>query len=217
MDCSKLLNNPTLENAAITFGKYNFSVETANSVIIYLKLNISLDDIIIIRLGKNNICDEKLKYNKNKVYILFNAIDVSEAMYYEQKIIRATTEENAKAIYYLMNEYKNFFDKDDVNNLVLVSNQLHGERQLEVFNIISNIFKYGYEFNYVIWNKDYEKELTDKDISNYIVDIVVKSFNIIAKNLKISKNNEYNQSKNEQLLILNEFIEEMFEITEKNK
>ena len=216
-DCSKLLKNPTLENVAITFSNYNFSVETANTVIIYLKLNVSLNDIIIVRLGKNNPDNEQLKFNKNKVYILFNVIGVTEAMYYGQKITRATTEENAKAIYYLRKECKNFLDKDDYNNLVLVSNRLNAERQLEVFNILSNIFEYGNEFTYVIWNKKNEVELTDKDLSNYILDIISKSFYIIAKSLKLCKINEHNLNKKEESLRINKYIEEMIEITENGK
>ena len=216
-DCSKLLNYPTFENAAITFSNYNFSVETANTVINYIKLNVSLNDIIIIRLAENNIYNKNLKYNKSKVYILFNVIDVSEVIYYNNKIIRATTESNVKSIFYLKNEYKNFLNKEDYNNLVLVSNQLQAERQLEVFNIISNIFKFGYEFNYVIWNKKYEIELTDKKISNYFVEIVVKSFNLISNSLKVTKIKEYINNNNEELLKMNNFIEEMIEITEKIK
>ena len=148
---------------------------------------------------------------------MFNVIDVSEVIYYNNKIIRATTESNVKSIFYLKNEYKNFLNKEDYNNLVLVSNQLQAERQLEVFNIISNIFKFGYEFNYVIWNKKYEIELTDKKISNYFVEIVVKSFNLISNSLKVTKIKEYINNNNEELLKMNNFIEEMIEITEKIK
>ena len=187
-ECSNILNNPTMENASTTFGKYNFSVETANTVI-----------------------------NKNKVYILFNVIDTSETFYLNYKIIRATTEANVKALYYLKNEFKNFFNEEYYNNIVLVSNQLFAERQLEAFNIISNIFGYDFKFNSVIWNKKNEIKLSDKDISDYIVDIAVKSINLIS----ISKNKinieEYNKNKNANLYDINKFIEEMIEISEKIK
>ena len=214
-DCSNLLNNPTIENESTLFGKYSFSIETANTVINYLKLNVSLDDIIIIRLGEKNTNNKKLKYNKNKVYILFNVIDVSETFNLNYKIIRATTEANAKVLYYLKNECPNFFNEEDYNNIVLVSNKLFAERQLEAFNIISNIFGYGFEFNSIIWNKKDEINLTDKHFSDYLVDIVVKSFHLIS----ISKNkiniDDYNKNKNENLLDIIKFIEDMFEMSEK--
>ena len=216
-ECSYLLNNPTMENASIIFGKYSFSIETANTVISYLELNISLDDIIIIRLGEKNINNEKLKYNKNKVYILFNVIDVSETFYLNYKIKRATTEANAKAIYYLKKDYKNFFNEEYYNNIVLVSNQLFAERQMEAFNIINNIFGYGFEFNSIIWNKKDEIKLTEKDISDYIIDIVVKSFHLISISKNKINKEEYNKNKNENLLVINKFIEDMIEISEKIK
>ena len=214
-ECSNILDNPTMENASTTFDKYNFSVETANTVINYLELNVFLDDIKIIRLGEKIINNEK--FNKNKVYILFNVIDTSETFYLNYKIIRATTEANVKALYYLKNESKNFLNEEDYNNIVLVSNQLFAERQLEAFNIISNIFRYDFKFNSVIWNKKNETKLSDKDISDYIVDIAVKSINLIS----ISKNKinieEYNKNKNANLYDINKFIEEMIEISEKIK
>ena len=236
-DCIKLLKNNTIENAIKTFSEYNFSIETANNVIEYLKLGVSLDDIIIIRLGtkKENRC-ENIKYLNNKVYILFNilifviyslihlfiikfiknnTIDVSEALYNGIKIIRATTEANAKAIYYLMNECKNFLSKEEYKNIVLVSNQGNAERQLEAFNIICNIFKYDIEFNSVIWNKNYEKTLNDKNISDYLIEIVVKSYNLIANSIKQINLCEYDKKKDENLLIVNNFIQEIISLTQK--
>lgn len=216
-DCNNLLYNPNLENVALTFEKYNFSIETANTVIDYLKLNIPLDDIIILRLGEKNKENAKIKYNKNKVYILFNVIDVSKTYYLNYTITRATTEANAKVIYYLINECKNFFKKEDYKNIVLVSNQLNAERQLETFNIISKIFKYGYEFNYVIWNKQYEIELTDKKISDYICEIISKSYNLISNSLKKINIEKYSKNKDKDLLRINQFIQEIIDLTEKIK
>lgn len=214
-ECSYLLNSPTMDSASTIFGTYSFSIETANAIINYLKMNVSLDDIIIVRLGEKNINNEKLQYNKNKVYILFNVIDVSESFSLINKIRRATTEANVNALYYLKNECKNFFKEEYYNNIVLVSNQLFAERQLEAFNIVNNIFGYGFEFNSIIWNKKDEINLTDKNITDCIIDIVVKSFHLIS----ISKNkiniDKYNKKKNENLLVINKFIEDMIEISEK--
>ena len=218
-DCQNLLQNITIDNAIELFSNYNFSIETANTVIEYLKLNIPLENIIIIRLGdKNNINqNSNLKYNNNNVYILFNVIDVSQTFYKNVKIIRATTEANVKALCYLMKECPNFFNKEDYNNIVLISRQLNAERQLEAFNIISNIFNYGIIFNSVIWNKKYEKELTDKNISDYILGIVVKSYNLITNSLRQYNINEYDKYKNRHLLIINSFIKEIIDFTEKIK
>ena len=219
IDCLNLLENLSIDNAIQVFSKYDFSIETANTFIEYLKLNVPLENIIIIRLGEKNIKNkyEDLKYNKNKVYILFNVVDVSQTYYKNIEIIRATTEANVKAIYYLMNECPNFLNKEEYNNIVLVSRQLNAERQLEAFNIISNIFNYGIEFNSVIWNKNYEKELTDKQIYDYILNIIVKSYNLIASSIKQYYINEYDKNKNANLLINNNFIKEIMELTDKIK
>jgi len=218
-DLFDLIKNLNEENILKTFSNYSFSVETANSVIEYLKLGVSLDDIIIMRLGDKNTnknVDKSIKYNKNKVYILFNVIDVSETMYIgsEKKfrIKRATTEANVKALYYLKNECKNFLGEEDYNNLVLVSSQGNGERQLEAFNIISNIFKYGLKFNYVIWSQKYEKKLEDKNLCDILTDIVVKSFNLIAKSLKEYYMIEYDNNNDEDIKLKNNFIEEMINL-----
>ena len=219
IDCLNLLENLSIDNAIQVFSKYDFSIETANTFIEYLKLNVPLENIIIIRLGEKNIKNkyEDLKYNKNKVYILFNVVDVSQTYYKNIEIIRATTEANVKAIYYLMNECPNFLNKEEYNNIVLVSRQLNAERQLEAFNIISNIFNYGIEFNSVIWNKNYEYELTDKQIYDYILNIIVKSYNLIASSIKQYYINEYDKNKNANLLINNNFIKEIIELTDKIK
>jgi len=219
IDCLNLLENLSIDNAIQVFSKYDFSIETANTFIEYLKLNVPLENIIIIRLGEKNNKNkyEDLKYNKNKVYILFNVIDVSQTYYKNIEIIRATTEANVKAIYYLMNECPNFLNKEEYNNIVLVSRQLNAERQLEAFNIISNIFNYGIEFNSVIWNKNYESVLTDKQIYDYILNIIVKSYNLIASSLKQYYINEYDKNKNANLLINNNFIKEIMELTDKIK
>ena len=220
-DMNNISNTSTEGDLINTFGKYNFSVETVNSVIEYLKLGVPLEKILIIKLGnknKTNNINDNIKYNKDNVYILFNVIDQSETIYIgskdKYKIRRATTEANVKAIYYLMNEYKNFFNKEDYNNIILVSNQGNAERQLEVFNIISNIFKYGIEFNSVIWNKTYEKKLNNKNISDYLTDIVVKSYNLISKSLNEFNKNEYHKNKN--ISIINKYVEEMDLFIKKN-
>ena len=220
-DMNNISNISTEGDLINIFGKYNFSVETANSVIEYLKLGVPLEKILIIKLGnknKTNNINDNIKYNKDNVYILFNVIDQSETIYIgskdKYKIRRATTEANVKAIYYLMNEYKNFFNKEDYNNIILVSNQGNAERQLEVFNIISNIFKYGIEFNSVIWNKTYEKKLNNKNISDYLTDIVVKSYNLISKSLNEFNKNEYHKNKN--ISIINKYVEEMDLFIKKN-
>ena len=180
-----------------------------------------MNDIIILRLGKNINYNNNLIYSKDKVYILFNMIDISETIYYgpdKQYIIkRATTEANVKALFYLMNEYKNFFQKEIYNNIILVSNQGSAERQLEAFNIVSNIFKYGFEFNSVIWNRKYENTLNDKNISDILIEIVVKSYNLIANSLRQMNLNEFIKNKNKNLEIINLFIEEMFSFTNKLK
>ena len=217
-DLYNLVKNLNEENILTTFNNYSFSVETANSVIEYLKLGVSLDDIIIIKLGdKNNNRDKNIKYNKNKVYILFNVVDVSETMYIgSQKnfmIKRATTEANVKALYYLKNEYNNFLEEDDYNNIVLVSSQGNGERQLEAFNIISNIFKFGLKFNYVIWNKKYETIMREKNFYDILTDIVVKSFNLISKSLKESYMIEYANNNEKEIKLKINFIEEMLNLT----
>ena len=219
IDCFNLLENLSIDNAIQVFSKYDFSIETANTFIEYLKLNVPLENIIIIRLGEKNNKNkyEDLKYNKNKVYILFNVIDVAQTYYKNIEIIRATTEANVKAIYYLMNECPNFLNKEEYNNIVLISRQLNAERQLEAFNIISNIFNYGIEFNSVIWNKNYESVLTDKQIYDYILNIIVKSYNLIASSLKQYYINEYDKNKNANLLINNNFIKEIMELTDKIK
>jgi hypothetical protein len=221
-DLFNLAKNLNEENILKTFSNYSFSVETANSIIEYLKLGISVDDIIIIRLGdKNNNIDKSIKYNKSKVYILFNIIDVSETLYIglQKKFMikRATTEANVKALYYLKNEYKNFLNEEDYNNIVLVSSQGNGERQLEAFNIISNIFKFGLKFNDVIWNKKYEKLLGEKDFSDILTDIIVKSFNLISKSLKEYYMIEFGNNNSQEVKLTNNFIEEMIHLTKNAK
>ena len=212
-DCANLINNMTYEGVIKIFGDYNFSIETANSVIEYLKLNASLDDIIIIRLGEKNNENKDIIYNKDKVYILFNVIDISESIYYidNQQIVikRATTEANVKAIFYLKNEYKNFLSKENYDKIILISSQGSAERQLECFNIVSNLLQYGIKFNSVIWNKNYEIELSDENISSILIDTIVKSYNLICKYLRELNLNEYSKNKNENLKEINIFTNEM--------
>ena len=207
-ECNNLKNNITQQNAIEVFSKFNFSVETANTVIEYLKLNVSLENIIIIRLGLN--IQQDIKYDKNKVYILFNVIDVSDSIYHGEKgdflIKRATTLANVKAINYLKNECKNFFKEGDYKNLILVSTKGSAERQLEAFNIEFSIFNYGINWDYIIWNENNSGEFDIKKIINCLIEFMVKSFNLICDEIQRLKIEEYEREKKEELLEINEFI-----------
>ena len=159
---------------------YTFSVETANTIVEYIKLNVPLEKIHIIQLGykyRHQLINEPLKYDENDVYILYNVYDISLS---SDNIKRATTESNVKAIYYLKDEYPNFLNEDDYNKFILVSSQGYAERQLEAFNIISNIYKYNFKFDGVIWNEEYSEALDGETIIAYILEIVVKSTNLIS-------------------------------------
>ena len=162
------------------FNNHTFSVETANTIIEYINLGIPVEKIHIIRLGykyRNLLLNEPLKYDENDVYILYNVFDISQS---SDNIKRATTEANVKAIYYLRDECPDFLNEDDYNRFILVSSQGNAERQLEAFNIISNIYGYNFKFDAVIWNKNYEKDLNGKKIIGYILETVVKSTNLIS-------------------------------------
>ena len=207
-ECNNLKNNITQQNAIEVFSKFNFSVETANTVIEYLKLNVSLENIIIIRLGLN--IQQDIKYDKNKVYILFNVIDVSDSIYHGEKgdflIKRATTLANVKAINYLKNECKNFLKEDNYKNLILVSTKGSAERQLEAFNIEFSIFNYGINWDYIIWNENNSGEFDIEKIIKCLIEFMVKSFNLICDEIQRLKIEEYEREKKGELLEINEFI-----------
>ena len=190
------------------FNEYTFSVETANTVVEYLKLNVSLEKIHIIRLGykyRHKLLNEPLKYDENDVYILYNVFDISPS---SDNMKRATTEANIKAIYYLKDECPNFLKEDDYDKFILVSSLGAAERQLEAFNIISNINNYNIKFDAVIWNDENTKPIYGKDAITYILDIFVKSTNLISTSL-FKVNNSTDEIKN--------FIEKALNLTEKFK
>ena len=193
------------------FNYYSFSVETANTIIEYINLNIPLDKIHIIRLGQEyryKLKNEQIKYDENDIYILYNVYDISTST---DGTKRATTVANIKAVYYLREEFPSFLKEEDYNKLILVSSQGNAERQLEAFNIISNIsniYNYQIKFDAVIWNENYSKNLDGKTIIGYIIDSFVKSTNLISTSFlsfnKFPDNNKY-------------FIEEVLNLTEEYK
>ena len=213
--CNYLINNISEQNALEVFSKFNFSVETANTVIEYLKLNVSLENIIIIRLGLN--IQQDIKYDEKKIYILFNVVDVESSIYHGEKgdfpIQRATTLANVKAINYLKKECENFLKDDDYNNLVLVSSKGFAERQLEAFNIEFNIFKYGINLDYVIWNKNYSNFFDTNQIITCLIEIIVKSFNLIGNAIQKLNIEEYEKEKTDELKEINEFINNSIVVT----
>ena len=54
-DCFNLLENLSVDNAIQVFSKYDFSIETVNTFIEYLKLNAPLKNSIIIKLREKII------------------------------------------------------------------------------------------------------------------------------------------------------------------
>jgi len=185
IECEKyILDNYTYENETRIneinefFNYYNFSVETANAFIVYLELGYQLDKIHIIRLGskyRTYLTDDEMKYDKDNVYILYNVFDKDKTA---GGIMRATTESNAKALSYLKDEKPNFLTDEQYNKIILVSSQGNGERQLEAFNIISNLYNYTFKFDAVIWNKNYSSELTDNKTCEYFLESVVKNYHL---------------------------------------
>lgn len=168
------------------FRKYAFSVETANTVINYNESSIERDKIHIIRLSSKNSIDE-IKYNSSDYFILYNIIDVSTSG--DTNITRATTFSNAKVIKYLKQKYPNFLTKEEYNNLVLISTRGDAERQLEAFNIASNLTNITDEnnqimkWNQVVWNEYTNKtDLSAEEVANITLEAMVKSYNLIATN-----------------------------------
>jgi hypothetical protein len=206
---NKLKNiNDTIINGDLTdekidkihklFEEYLFSVETANTVINYIKFDVSKEKIKIIRLGTNQI-NEDYVYNNDDIFILYNVADISKSG--DTSTTRATTYSNAKAIKYLREEYKNFLTEEKYKNIVLVSSKDDAERQLEAFNIASNISEIKdanneiLKWNEVVWNQSNNKEYDTNELVNVILETMVKSYNLIATNLmeklKNDKENEY--------------------------
>ena len=190
------------------FNKFEFCVETANTVIEYIKLGVPLDKIHIIRLGqkyRHKLMNEPLQYNDSDVYILFNVFDKDSAT---DGMIRATTVANVKALYYLKDECPNFLKEEDYNKIILVSSQGNAERQLEAFNIINNIYNYSLKFDAVIWNEKYSKQLEEEDIIKYFLESFVKSTNTISTSFL--DNNKYKDE-------IKNFVESVMKLTENMK
>ena len=185
VECKKyILDNYSYENETIIneinefFNYYNFSVETANAFIDYLEFGYQKDNIHIIMLGskyRTQLTDDEMIYNKDDVYILYNVFDKDKTA---GGIMRATTESNAKALSYLKDEKPNFLTDEQYNKIILVSSQGNGERQLEAFNIISNLYNYTFKFDAVIWNKNYSSELTDNKTCEYFLESVIKNYHL---------------------------------------
>ena len=134
--------------------------------------------IHIIRLGskyRTQLTDNEMIYDKDDVYILYNVFDKDKTA---DGIMRATTESNAKALSYLKDEKPNFLTDEQYNKIILVSSQGNGERQLEAFNIISNLYNYTFKFDAVIWNKNNSSELTDNKTCEYFLESVVKNYHL---------------------------------------
>ena len=174
-----------IEEICQHLNQYKFSVETANTVINYLNLGESNETIHIIRLdGKQS--NDDIKYNKSDIFILYNLHDTDSTT--EDKTNRATTYSNAQAIKYLKNEYPNFLTEEQYNNITLVSSRGDAERQLEAFNIASNITNITDEqnkirrWNQVIWNKKEEKEnLNGNETIKIMLETLVKSYHLYAE------------------------------------
>jgi hypothetical protein len=167
------------------FRKYTFSVEVANTIINYIQLNIEKEKINIIRLGEE-YRNEVDKFNKNEVFILYNVADISKSG--DTDTLRSTSYSNGKAIKYLKKEHPNFLSDDEYNNIVLVSTQGDAERQLEAFNIASNLSSIKNEknetmkWNQVVWNKNKEEKFDKNKTIEIMLEAMVKSYNLIATN-----------------------------------
>ncbi len=206
-DCNELIEDMTKENTLELFSRYNFSVETANTVIEYLKMEVPYENINIIRLGENNSENKNIKYNKGQVFILFNVVDVENSNGYA----RATTVANAKAVIYLLQECPNF--KSNSTEFVLVSGKAYAERQLEAFNILYHINGLSLDFNYVIWNKVNDQTYNEEQMVKYMIEFGVKNFNVICTSLEEFFNNDYKKSKNEKLGVFIEYIKYITQLT----
>ena len=193
------LNDEKIDEIQKIFEEYLFSVETANTIINYIiKFEKPLEKIKILRLGTNQI-NEDDEYNNDDIFILYNVADISKSG--DTSTTRATTYSNAKAIKYLREKHKSFLPEEKYKNIVLVSSKGDAERQLEAFNIASNISEIKdanneiLKWNEVVWNPSNKKEYDTNELVNVILETMVKSYNLIATNLmeklKNDKENEY--------------------------
>jgi len=193
------LNDEKIDEIQKIFEEYLFSVETANTIINYIiKFEKPLEKIKIIRLGTNQI-NVDYEYNNDDIFILYNVADISKSG--DTSTTRATTYSNAKAIKYLREECEKFLTEEKYKNIVLVSSKGDAERQLEAFNIASNISEIKdanneiLKWNEVVWNPSNKKEYDTNELVNVTLETMVKSYNLIATNLmeklKNDKENEY--------------------------
>jgi hypothetical protein len=193
------LYDEKIDEIQTIFEEYLFSVETANTIINYIiKFEKPLEKIKIIRLGTNQI-NEDDEYNNDDIFILYNVADISKSG--DTSTTRATTYSNAKAIKYLREECEKFLTEEKYKNIVLVSSKGDAERQLEAFNIASNISEIKdanneiLKWNEVVWNPSNNKEFNTDELVSTILETMVKSYNLIATNLmeklKNDKENEY--------------------------
>lgn len=208
-ECNTLKENLTVNNALELFNRYNFSVETANTVVEYLKLNVLADKINIIRLGEKNEANKNYVYDKDQVYILFDIVDVEETVYKANgttiNIFRATTVANAKTLIYLSEECPNFMPKDA--EFVLVSGKSYAERQLQAFNIVYGLNSYDLQLHYVIWNKKENPEYNEETMVKTMMDFGVKGFNVISNTIRDI------YGKEPQMAEKNDFIKSINQIT----
>ena len=173
------------------FKNKSFSVETANTVINYIKLGVSNDNIKIIRLNGKQSNDD-IKYNTSDVFILYNLHDTDNTT--EDKTNRATTYSNAQAIKYLKQECPNFLTDEQYNNTILISSLEDAERQLEAFNIASNIIKMKdvqnkiMRWDQVLWYKDGEENLNGNQTIEIMLETLVKSYHLYSE--KCGMNND---------------------------
>ena len=188
-----------VEEIQALFRKFDFSVETANTVINYIKLIEDHEKIKIIRLGRKHRNNED-KFNNESIFILYNVADILPSG--DSNTTRSTTYSNAKAIKYLKEEYENFLTDNEYNNIVLVSTRGDAERQLEAFNLASNLSSIKDEknqtmkWNQVVWNTFNQTDLEKNKLIEITLEAMVKSYNLIATNYFESHNKDtlYNLS-----------------------
>lgn len=190
------------------FNNYNFSVETANTVINYINLGYSPDQIHIIQLG-DYLRLNLIKYNNTDAFILYNVYDIAESG--DNHFKRATTEANVKAIKYLRQNYSSFLPEEELKNLILVSTRGDAERQLVAFNIISNLYDISIDFNGVIWNnKKTEQDLDENYFCSWVLEAIVKSYNLYCDSYRSQKLNINDKE-------IYNFVEEIKKLTDDYK
>ena len=65
----------------------------------------------------------------------------------------------------------------------MVSTQGDAERQLEAFNIISNLYDISIDFNGVIWNTEKQIDAFDDNaFYSWVLEAIVKSYNLYSEN-----------------------------------